>query len=104
MNHFLLFLLLLLWSCKPSTVKMRDDKCLVCGEWRSNIEPGNGNIIFKKDSAYYPFYQKAFAYSIDLDSLWIFFPDKTTNAKFRIAHDTLILFSDGEPDTLWKVK
>lgn len=64
------------------------------GEWANNIKPSQGNIIIKKDSIYYPYYNRAFYYTLKDDSIRILFSDKIYEAKYIVSKDTLFLQSE----------
>lgn len=85
-------------------MKKNDQKCILCGQWLSNVKPDQGNIIFSKDSAFYPYYRKSFSYKIADDSISIFFFDKTYKARFVIKNDSAFFSSAEGIDTSWKRK
>lgn len=89
-----------LYNCRASTTQNAKES--IIGEWRSNVIPNQGNIIFNKDSAYYPYYNRSFAYKITDDSLIIEFNDKTSRSKYRMLSDTIIFYSDDGTDTIFR--
>lgn len=82
--------------------KLNNEHINLLGEWASNIKPSQGNIIIKKDSIYYPFYNCSFFYSLKGDSIKIFFLDKTYEAKYILVKDSLFLQSEDGIDTSFR--
>ena len=82
--------------------KLNKENANLLGEWTSNIKPSQGNIIIKKDSIYYPFYNCSFPYTLTEDSIKIFFFDKTYEAKYILIKDSLFLQSENGIDTSFR--